>query len=184
MKSNKDKKVKITKITMIFLSSILILSLFKPISYGNLNIDMPIEKYSRITSPFGKRINPVTKKTSFHTGIDFGASVGTNLLAVESGIVIFSDFKGPYGYSIMIKGENTNLIYLYAHIDPNYRLDKNTIVTKGDIISKVGPLYIDRGPYKDYTGRFTNGLTTGPHLHFSVIKENSFVNPIEYIKVK
>ena len=49
-----------------------------------------------ITSNYGPRINPVTKRQSFHSGIDIGVTQGDNLYAVSSGIIIFSGFKGAY----------------------------------------------------------------------------------------
>ena len=49
-----------------------------------------------ITSNYGPRINPVTKRQSFHSGIDIGVRQGDNLYAVSSGIIIFSGFKGAY----------------------------------------------------------------------------------------
>ena len=53
-------------------------------------------KNTRITSNYGPRINPVTKRQSFHSGIDIGVRQGDNLYAVSSGIIIFSGFKGAY----------------------------------------------------------------------------------------
>ena len=53
-------------------------------------------KNTRITSNYGPRINPVTKRQSFHSGIDIGVRQGDNLYAVSSGIIVFSGFKGPY----------------------------------------------------------------------------------------
>ena len=53
---------------------------------------------------------------------------------------------------------------------------------KGQIIGNVGPKYIEdvpNNPYKDSTGKSTNGATTGPHLHFSIKKEGEYVNPME-----
>lgn len=53
-------------------------------------------KNTRITSNYGPRINPVTKRQSFHSGIDIGVRQGENLYAISSGIIVFSGFKGPY----------------------------------------------------------------------------------------
>ena len=51
---------------------------------------------ARITSHYGPRVNPVTKRQSFHSGIDLGIGEGENLYAVSSGVITFSGFKGPY----------------------------------------------------------------------------------------
>ena len=56
-------------------------------------------------------------------------------------------------------------------------------VEQGNIISFVGPKYIDdvlNNPYKDSNGKTTNGATTGPHLHFSIKEKGSFVNPLSF----
>ncbi len=53
-------------------------------------------KKVRITSHYGPRVNPVTKRQSFHSGIDLGINEGENLYAVSSGIITFSGFKGAY----------------------------------------------------------------------------------------
>lgn len=54
------------------------------------------KKKVRITSNYGPRVNPVTKRKSFHSGIDLGISEGENLYAVSSGVITFSGVKGPY----------------------------------------------------------------------------------------
>ena len=56
----------------------------------------------------------------------------------------------------------------------NFIVSVGTYVNSGDIIGYVGPKYLSNG--------LLNGNTTGPHLHFSIFKDNSTVNPLEYIK--
>ena len=72
------------------------------ISYSHLGTNLPVEKYTKITSPYGTRVHPITGKVKVHSGIDFGVSQGTNLLSIFDGEVVFNSFKGAYGYSIMI----------------------------------------------------------------------------------
>ena len=151
------------------------------ISYSHLGTNLPVEKYSKITSPYGTRIHPITGKVKVHSGIDFGVSQGTNLLSVFDGEVIFNSFKGAYGYSIMIESNDKQYICHYAHVDPRYMLPKGTKIKKGDVVGKVGPKYVDVSPFRDYTGKYTNGYTTGPHLHFGLMKNGQYINPRELI---
>ena len=57
---------------------------------------------------------------------------------------------------------------MYTHLEPKGILERGTFVNGGEIIAKVGPKYVTKSPYMDGSGRYTNGLTTGPHLHFGV----------------
>lgn len=72
------------------------------IDYSNIIVEgekrvWPIgSRKARITSYYGPRVNPVTKRQSFHSGIDLGIGEGENLYAVSSGVITFSGFKGPY----------------------------------------------------------------------------------------
>ena len=72
------------------------------IDYSNIIVEgekrvWPIgNRKARITSHYGPRVNPVTKRQSFHSGIDLGSREGENLYAVSSGVITFSGFKGPY----------------------------------------------------------------------------------------
>lgn len=72
------------------------------IEYNNIIVEgekrvWPIgSRKARITSHYGPRVNPVTKRQSFHSGIDLGIGEGEKLYAVSSGVITFSGFKGPY----------------------------------------------------------------------------------------
>ena len=88
----------------------------------------PSPGYHNLTSKFGGRISPVTKKSSFHSGIDIGAHEGSLIYSASDGIVSFIGFKGANGYSIHISVNNFE--FIYAHVSPNY------IIKTGDIISK------------------------------------------------
>ena len=101
----------------------------------------PIPDCKTITSYFGFRIHPTTFKTSYHSGIDIRASQNTPIYSICNGIVSFTGFNGPYGYSIIIK--NNEYEILYAHVSPDFIININDIITTNQIIGKVGPKYIN-----------------------------------------
>lgn len=142
---------------------------------------LPVEKEKfKITSIYGMRINPVTKKASFHRGIDIGVKEGTNIYSVSDGIVTKIEFSGANGNTIEIK--NGEYIYQYAHISPEYMVEKGEKILKGELIAKVGPKYIEISPFYDGKG-YTNGLTTAPHLHFGVKYKDRYVNPLNVLNI-
>lgn len=141
----------------------------------------PTPNYNTITSYFGYRKSPTAGAGSFHSGIDIGAPVGTNILATFSGKVTYIGFYGANGYTIII----SNGIYsaTYSHISPHFLVYLGQYVNQGDIIANVGPknVYdVPNNPYKDSNGNPTNGATTGPHLHFSIKIDGQAVNPLDY----
>ena len=79
--------------------------------------------------------------------------------------------------------QSNNFTILYAHVSPNYIVTEGNIISKGDKIGNVGPKYITdipNNPYKDSTGKNTNGATTGCHLHLTIKKDGIAVNPLDY----
>ena len=84
----------------------------------------PIPGFHNITSPFGTRISPITKKPSNHSGIDIGAIEGSLLYSIHDGIVKFIGFNGANGYSIHIL--SNNLEFIYGHVSPNYIVSKRS----------------------------------------------------------
>ena len=143
----------------------------------------PTPGYTRINSYFGKRSSPTKGASSFHQGIDIGAPQGSTLVAVADSRVTSIGFQGSGGYSIVLKANN--LQFIYHHVDPNYIININDVVKSGQIIGKVGPknVYnVSNNPYKDSSGKPTNGATTGPHLHLTIKKDGKAVNPLDYFK--
>lgn len=143
----------------------------------------PTPGYTRINSYFGRRSSPTRGASSFHLGIDIGAPQGSNLVAVTDARVISLGFHGSGGYSIILK--SNNLQFIYHHVNPNYIIKVNDIVKAGQVIGKVGPknVYgVKNNPYRDSSGKPTNGATTGPHLHLTIKKDGRAVNPLNYFK--
>ena len=118
---------------------------------------------SYITSPYGTRVHPVTKTVKTHTGIDIGASHGTNIYAAASGTVLVSGWNsGGYGNYVVID-HGGGITTLYGHCS-TLLVSSGQTVTKGQVIAKVG----------------STGMSTGPHLHFEVLKNGAHTNPMAY----
>ncbi len=118
-----------------------------------------------ITSPYGTRNDPITKKKSMHTGIDIGAKNGTNVFAANSGTVIVAGWssKGYGNYVVIDHGGGTST--LYAHMS-KIKVTKGQKVTRGQVVGLVG----------------STGYSTGPHLHFEVLINGDHTNPMPYFK--
>lgn len=118
--------------------------------------------YSKVTDVYGYRIHPTTGKNSFHNGVDLAASQGTPIYASKSGAVTAS-YSEVYGYYVTIDhadGWKT----LYGHMT-HYVVSSGQYVSRGQLIGYVG----------------STGWSTGPHLHFTIFKNGSSVNPLSYI---
>ncbi|BBM89776.1 hypothetical protein COTS27_01484 [Spirochaetota bacterium] len=116
--------------------------------------------FLRITSIFGMRIHPITKKHSFHNGIDLSAGIGTTVYAAASGRVIAARAAHGYGNIIIISHGNQKFTR-YAHL-LNFSVKPGQRILRGQPIGRVG----------------NTGISTGPHLHFEVWKRNRPINPI------
>ena len=120
---------------------------------------------SRVSSPYGYRIHPISGKYSFHNGVDLPAPQGTAIYASRSGYVSVATWSDVYGYYVTINhmdGYST----MYAHMT-KYSVSPGQYVEKGQTIGYVG----------------STGYSKGPHLHFTIYYNGSTVNPAEYIKL-
>lgn len=145
----------------------------------------PIPEYTKITSPFGKRISPTAGASSFHKGIDIGAPENTKLYAICDGEITFVGFLGGGGYTITLK--SGNLKVTYCHVSPRFIVDVGDKVKKGEWIANVGPknVYgVIGNNYKDKYGNPTNGSTTGCHLHLGIRIDEKYVNPLDLFNEK
>ncbi len=132
-------------------------------SYEGGKFTWPTPGYSRITSAYGWRIHPVTKKRSMHTGIDIGAPGGSRIVAAANGKVIYAAWYGAYGNCTIID-HGGGLTSMYGH-QSKMGVKKGDIVLKGDTIGYVG----------------TTGLSTGNHLHFEVRNQGNNTSPWPYL---
>ncbi len=149
--------------------------------FSNSEFFWPVPGYHTITSYFGKRESPANGASSNHSGIDIAAAEGSAIFSVLSGKVIYTGFYGANGHTVIIESNSYSI--QYSHISPNYIVSVGDYIEKGNIIGTVGPKYITdiiNNPYKDSSGKSTNGATTGPHLHIT-IKENTIpIDPLEF----
>lgn len=119
-----------------------------------------------ITSHFGSRRDPFSGQRDLHRGVDFQAKPGTEILAVASGIVNFSGEQSGYGNLVEIRHAN-GLMTRYAHNQRNL-VGTGEPVLKGQAIALLG----------------STGRSSGPHVHFEVVKNGVAINPIKYIQNK
>jgi murein DD-endopeptidase MepM/ murein hydrolase activator NlpD len=112
----------------------------------------PLPTVAKVGLSFGWQINSQTQENTFHSGIDLLAEVGTQVLAVEGGVVVFAGVEGNYGNLIIInhpQGQQTR----YAQLQ-NIQVEVGQEVNTGDIIGTVGVTGLPDIPQ--------------PHLHFEV----------------
>ena len=117
---------------------------------------------ARLSSGFGKRKHPILGYTKMHRGLDFAAPLGTPIFAAGDGIVEKAGWNGTYGRYIRIRHTRTYKT-AYAHLsgfNKNIRIGKR--VSQGKTIGYVG----------------NSGRSTGPHLHYEVLRDNKQVNPM------
>lgn len=113
-----------------------------------------------ITSRFGS-VSSV--RSSAHTGLDIAASSGTSIKAAASGTVIWSGYKGSYGYLVVVSHSNGVQTY-YGHCSKLY-VSVGQTVSQGETVAAVG----------------STGNSTGPHLHFEIRVNGVAYNPQNYV---
>jgi murein DD-endopeptidase MepM/ murein hydrolase activator NlpD len=119
--------------------------------------------YKRIASAFGYRIHPVTKKRSFHAGLDLPAKHGTPIYAPASGVVVYANKKGAYG-NFMLIAHSYGFKTAYGHLS-RFAVKSGDYVTKGQKIAYVG----------------STGRSTGPHLHYEVRYLTKWLDPTKFM---
>ena len=116
-----------------------------------------------LASGFGFRIHPIYKTYIMHDGLDFSAKIGTEIYATGNGVIARVEFNGRgYGNNIIINhgfGYQT----LYAHMS-RFNVRSGQRIKRGDVIGYVG----------------STGSSTGPHLHYEVVKNGQKIDPINF----
>jgi murein DD-endopeptidase MepM/ murein hydrolase activator NlpD len=115
------------------------------------------------SSTFGNREDPLNGRRAFHAGVDFAAPAGTSIHAAAAGTVVFADFNAAYGWSVELAHGN-GLVTRYAHAS-RLLVARGAVVRQGDTIAQVG----------------SSGRSTGPHLHFEVLKDGTATDPQRYL---
>ncbi|MFN7163589.1 MAG: M23 family metallopeptidase [Hyphomonas sp.] len=116
-----------------------------------------------ISSGFGNRIHPITGDMLLHAGVDFRAPVGTPIRAAGSGLITDMKYGDGYGWFVRIQHER-GFETVYAHMSAFAEgLTPGRTVMRGDKIGYVG----------------STGSSTGAHLHFEVLRNGVYVNPMK-----
>lgn len=118
---------------------------------------------AELGSPFGNREDPITGRRAFHAGLDFAAAYGTPIRAAAAGTVAFAGFHSAYGLTVEIEHGN-GLLTRYAHAS-RLLVKQGTWVGPGDKVAEVG----------------STGRSTGPHLHFEVLRNGEALDPRHYL---
>lgn len=118
---------------------------------------------TRIASGFGYRIHPIYKTSIMHTGLDFTATIGTEIYATGNGVVSKVEVNGRgYGNNVIIR-HGFDYETLYGHMS-KIKVKPGQKVKRGDVIGLVG----------------STGISTAPHLHYEVIKKGIKINPVNF----
>lgn len=132
---------------------------------GGVTWLVPIS-YNYLSSPFGMRLHPVYGNYRLHNGVDLSAPEGTPIYASRAGQVIVATYGASGGNYVMIDHMDGTYTTMYLHMT-RYVVHVGQNVNAGELIGYCG----------------STGVSTGPHLHFSVFKNGVAVNPADYIPI-
>ncbi len=118
----------------------------------------------KVTSLFGIRKDPFTRRATFHAGIDISGDTGDPIYASADGTVISAEYSSSHGNNVLISHSNGIRTH-YSHMS-KILAKVGAKVSKGDIIGELG----------------STGRSTGPHLHYEVIVNGENVDPRPYLK--
>mgnify|MGYP000373703809 CR=1 FL=1 len=121
----------------------------------------PIKK-GWMSSRYGYRSDPFSGKRAWHGGVDFAGKNGSDIVAVASGVVTWSSSR--YGYGNLVQINHGEVTTRYGHCN-EILVKVGEVVKKGQVVARMG----------------STGRSTGPHVHFEVIKNNKTLNPEKYI---
>jgi len=117
---------------------------------------------ARLSSGFGKRKHPILGYSKMHRGVDFAAPTGTPIFAAGDGVIEKAGVNGGYGNYVLLR-HNTSFHTAYAHMSRFGKdMKAGKRVRQGDVIGYIG----------------STGRSTGPHLHYEILKKGAQVNPL------
>jgi murein DD-endopeptidase MepM/ murein hydrolase activator NlpD len=131
---------------------------------GSEAMRMPVQGH--LTSGFGERFHPILGYERFHAGVDLGAAAGTPIVAAADGKVVSAGWAGGYGRAVAIL-HSGGIETKYGHMS-RIAAYAGESVRRGEVIGYVG----------------SSGLSTGPHLHFEVMKNGRPVNPLSVKEIR
>jgi murein DD-endopeptidase MepM/ murein hydrolase activator NlpD len=117
-----------------------------------------------VSSFYGYRVDPFNGKKTFHEGIDIAGKEGSEVLAVADGIVTWVGERGGYGTLVEVDHGN-GYVTRYAH-NKATEVEKGQRVARGETVALMG----------------STGRSTGPHVHFEVLRDGKHVNPYNFLK--
>ncbi|WP_303180279.1 M23 family metallopeptidase [uncultured Butyricimonas sp.] len=125
-------------------------------------LPVSLKEAHQVSSSYGYRMHPIYKTMKFHAGMDFTGAIGTPIYATGNGLVVESQFDKGYGRHVIID-HGFSYKTMYAHLE-KIVVKKGQTVKRGDVIGYLG----------------NSGLSTGPHLHYEVRKNEKPVDPINF----
>ena len=134
------------------------------VSLSNLPNGVPLAGPYTLSSEYGMRVDPLTNRGALHSGVDFSAPIGTPVLSAAPGVVT-KVVEGDPGYGNFIEiSHPKGIVTKYAHLNEILVRPFQTL-NKGDLIGTVG----------------STGRSSGPHLHFEILANGEFVDPMGVI---
>jgi murein DD-endopeptidase MepM/ murein hydrolase activator NlpD len=124
---------------------------------------VPTQNY-RLTSPYGMRIHPVYGYPKMHTGVDLAAPLNTPIYATRAGVVVWAGWGSTGGWWVKVD-HGDGFASTYLHLT-------RYVVKIGD--------FVEAGQIVGYMG--STGVSTGSHLHFGIMFNGEWVNPLKYVK--
>ncbi|MCF8462987.1 MAG: M23 family metallopeptidase [Rickettsiaceae bacterium] len=122
--------------------------------------ELPVQ--GKIIVTFGEQFNGVKQN-----GIIIAAKLGSNIIATNYGKVVFAGYHKTFGNLVIVKNESANIYFAYAHMQ-DIVLEKNDLVTKGQVIGKVG----------------ATGEAEEPMLYFAIKNNTTPIDPIKFLNIK
>ena len=119
-----------------------------------------------LTSPMGRRQDPVTGEPEFHAGLDIAAETGQPVYATAEGVVRAAEYRQGYG-NVIVLDHGFGIETRYGHLS-EFSAQRDERVKRGDVIGRVG----------------ATGRATGPHLHYEVLANGRLLNPIQLLTQK
>lgn len=117
-----------------------------------------------LSSRYGYRSDPFTGRRTWHDGVDLAGKEGSDIISVAAGVVTYSDARHGYGNLVEID-HGDGLVTRYAHAK-TLTVEVGDVVPKGQVIALMG----------------STGRSTGPHVHFEVLRNGKSQNPEDYIQ--